>query len=253
MHSWNILLIYTVFILLLSNAALALESSAAAIISDEPAYLAPLVEGCHAGDSTCERIEDKYMVTLRDGYDPSSHLAYIAEHIHFDPVKDWKIRWSGDEAYTINNVSAESVDLLRRDPGVVEIEEMYLILMVELDQCRNPHYSEEQRKRCYEKKDLPPCERPDLSVDERRACYDATLLDPCENPMLTEDEKQACLETESLDPCKNPELSQDQKWSCRLNKLVDPCNNPPLSEREERMCAGIPRKGDSKAFRHGEL
>jgi hypothetical protein len=253
MQPWIGLFIFAVTAFASSSNALASRSSATAIPSNTITYLAPLNEGCSVGDPNCGKIEGKYLVSLREGYTPSSHLAYISQNLDVDPVKEWSLRWSGDEYYSVSNVSAKSLDILRQDPGVEEVEESYWFQMVEVDPCRNPKYSEEQRKTCYEEEDIPPCDRPSLSKDQRRSCYDMTLLDPCENPMLEEDEKRSCQETSSLDPCKKSELSEDQKWSCRLNKLADPCNNPPLSEREERMCAGIPRTEDSEVLSRAEL
>jgi hypothetical protein len=187
MQPWDKLSIVAVVALTFSNAAHASASTAPPISNDKPAYLAPLVEGCYPRASRCDKIEGKYLVSLRDGYKPSSHLSYISENIHVDPVKEWKLRWIGDELYTVYNVSNDYLELLRQDPGVEEVEEEAWIVIDEVDRCQDPHYSEEERRICYEEKDVPLCDRQSLSREERRACYDMIILDPCENPMLEEE------------------------------------------------------------------
>ncbi|OBW63988.1 MAG: Uncharacterized protein AUREO_059450 [Aureobasidium pullulans] len=120
MQPWTNFLIVVVTIF----AAFASASSATAISSDNATYVAPLIENCPVGSSTCGKIKDTYLVMLREGYEPASHLSYISRTLHVDdPVKEWRMMWHGDGAYSVRKVSADSIDILRRDPGVEEIEE----------------------------------------------------------------------------------------------------------------------------------
>ncbi|KAG2167330.1 hypothetical protein JADG_007069 [Aureobasidium aubasidani] len=120
MQPWTNFLIVVATI----SAAFASASSATAISSVNATYVAPLIETCPVGSSTCGKIKDKYLVMLREGYEPSSHLSYISRTLHVDdPVKEWRMMWHGDGAYSVHKVSADSIDILRRDPGVEEIEE----------------------------------------------------------------------------------------------------------------------------------
>ncbi|THZ29094.1 hypothetical protein D6C91_01643 [Aureobasidium pullulans] len=120
MQPWTNFLIVVVTIF----AAFASASSATAISSDNATYVAPLIETCPVGSSTCGKIKDKYLVMLREGYEPSSRLSYISRTLHVDdPVKEWRMMWYGDGAYSVRKVSADLIDILRRDPGVEEIEE----------------------------------------------------------------------------------------------------------------------------------
>ncbi|KAI4724830.1 hypothetical protein E4T49_07420 [Aureobasidium sp. EXF-10728] len=162
-------------------AAFASASSATAISSDNATYLAPLIETCPAGSSTCGKIEGKYLVMLREGYEPSSHLSYISETLHVDdPVKKWRLNWHGDDTYSVHRVSADSLDLLRRDPGVEEIEEGYWFQMDEVDRCRDPAYSEEERRQCYDENPVDSFETAMLSEDERRASAETSEKDKSE-------------------------------------------------------------------------
>jgi hypothetical protein len=101
MQPWDKFSIVAAVALTFSNGSHASASTPPPISSDKPTYLAPLVEGCYPGASKCDKIEGKYLVLLRDGYTPSSHLSYISENIHVNPVKEWKLRWIGDEHYTV--------------------------------------------------------------------------------------------------------------------------------------------------------
>lgn len=155
-----------------SNTAHVSAASGKAVSNDDTTYLAPLIEPCPAGRSTCGKIEGSYMVMLREGYTPSSHLSYISANLHVDPVKDWQLKWHNDETYTIDNVSADSLNLLRQDPGVEEIEEGYWFQQIsEVDRCQDPAFSE----------------------DERRQCYDVRLEDSCEGSVISEDEERDCV------------------------------------------------------------
>ncbi|THW82411.1 hypothetical protein D6D18_08421 [Aureobasidium pullulans] len=166
MQPWTNFLIVVVTIF----AAFASASSATAISSDNATYVAPLIENCPVGSSACGKIKDKYLVMLREGYEPSSHLSYISRTLHVDdPVKEWRMMWHGDGAYSVHEVSADSIDILRRDPGVEEIEEGYWFQMDVVDRCRDPAYSEEERRQCY---DASPVDSRGTVMhleDERRA------------------------------------------------------------------------------------
>ncbi|CAD0038581.1 unnamed protein product, partial [Aureobasidium pullulans] len=145
-------------------------SSATAISSDNATYVAPLIENCPVGSSTCGKIKDKYLVMLREGYEPSSHLSYISRTLHVDdPVKEWRMMWHGDGVYSVHKVSADSIDILRRDPGVEEIEEGYWFQMDEVDRCQDPAYSEEERRQCYDASPVDSRETVMHLEDERRA------------------------------------------------------------------------------------
>jgi hypothetical protein len=239
MRLWDELFVLAVIVFASSGIAVASSPSAADISDEDITYLAPLLDGCHVGDRHCEMIDGKYMVTLREGYTPSAHLAYIAERINIDPVIDWKIKWIGDENYTINNVSAESVHLLRQDPGVDEIGEQSWIFLIEVDVCRNPSLSAEEKIICYEEEDLPECERPSLSKEDRQICYGWNKQLYCEYSLLSEDDKQSCLESCFITPCENPKLSEEQQRYCRDGSLFATCNNPLLTllEGGRRTCA----------------
>lgn len=154
----------------LTSAALTPESSETCISSDNTAYLAPLYESCPAGSSTCGTVDGKYLVMLRKGYKPSSHLSYIAENLHIDPVKEWQLNWFNEQHYIASDVSADSLNLLRQDPGIEGIEEGSRFEMVEVDRCQNSAFSE----------------------DERKQCYDADPFDACKNEVLSEDEMWIC-------------------------------------------------------------
>lgn len=186
MQPWTNFLIVVVTI----SAAFASASSATAISSDNATYVAPLIENCPVGSSTCGKIKDKYLVMLREGYEPASHLSYISRTLHVDdPVKEWRMMWYGDGAYSVHKVSADSIDILRRDPGVEEIEEGYWFQMDVVDRCRDPAYSEE----------------------ERRQCYDASPVDPRETVMHLEDERRASAGTSEDDKSETSTFRGEKK------------------------------------------
>jgi hypothetical protein len=190
------------------------------------------------------------MITLREGYSPSSHLAYIAEHLNVDPVKDWKISWSGDEVYSITNLSIESINIIRRDSGVIEVEEGSWIFLIELDICTNPSLSEEERRICYEEKDLKDCEKPSLSEEDRPECYAFMKYLSCMRPEeITMDTDRFCSEHSRIDPCENSELSVEERRFCRDGSLFATCTNLQCSLFEEgrRTCVRKPGSGKSKA------
>ncbi|CAD0040383.1 unnamed protein product [Aureobasidium pullulans] len=186
MQPWTNFLIVVVTI----SAAFASASSATAISSDNATYVAPLIENCPVGSSTCGKIKDKYLVMLREGYEPSSHLSYISRTLHVDdPVKEWRMMWYGDGVYSVQKVSADSIDILRRDPGVEEIEEGYWFQMDVVDRCRDPAYSEE----------------------ERRQCYDASPVDSRETVMHLEDERRASAGTSEDDKSETSTFRGEKK------------------------------------------
>lgn len=97
--------------------------------------------------------------------------------------------WHGDGAYSVRKVSADSIDILRRDPGVEEIEEGYWFQMDEVDRCRDPAYSEE----------------------ERRQCYDASPVDSRETVMHLEDERRASAGTSEDDKSETSTFRGEKK------------------------------------------
>jgi hypothetical protein len=251
MQPWDKLSIVAVIALTFNNVALASASTAPPISSDKPAHLAPLVEACYPGASTCDKIEGKYLVSLRDGYTPSSHLSYISENVHVDPVKEWNLIWIGDEHYTVYNVSNDFLELIRQDPGVEEVEEEAWIVIDEVDRCQDPRYSPEEKRVCYEEKDLPLCQRPSLSEAERRDCYVWLMGLSCEDTDLSEEERRSCHEATLLDPCQNPTLSDSERQFCRDGSLISPCNDSLLSEEGRQACAGDSRVEKSNIPVHG--
>jgi hypothetical protein len=209
-----------------------------AISNDDTAYLAPLDEGCSPRDRNCGNIEGKFLVSLREGYTRTSHLSYIAENLNIDPVEEWNIKWRGVEYYTATNVSAACIDILRQDPGIDEIEQSYWFSVPELDICTNPSLSGEDRKICYEEKDIPDCEKPSLSKEDRRGCFGRMKELSCLDPMLSADEKQSCQETYFLKPCENSKLSEKLQRFCRDGSLIATCKNLQFSNFDEgrRIC-----------------
>jgi hypothetical protein len=244
--------ILAVIALALSSTALASAPSETAIPNDNITYLAPLLESCAPENRHCNVKEGKYMVSLREGYTPSSHFSYIAEKIHIDPVKQWNIRWRGNNVYSINNVSTDSLDLIRQDTGVIEVEQAYYIIKVEVDACRDPSLSEEER-RIYEEKNLPECERPSLSEEKRKSCYALMKLMSCIEAKFTKGEMHPSKQVISSEPCDNSELAEDQQRFCRDGSLIATCHNPLLSLFEEgrRTCAMKAGTAKSKTSVHG--
>ena len=82
----------TIFAVATTIAAHVYTTSVEAVSDDDTSHLAPFIETCPAGRSTCGKIEGKYMVTLRKGYKASSHLSYVSTNIHVDPVKEWQLK-----------------------------------------------------------------------------------------------------------------------------------------------------------------
>lgn len=253
MRPWNRFGVFFVVVFAIASTTLASTSSLPAISDDEPAYLAPMLDFCEPKDPTCEAVKDKYMVTLREGYPPSSHLSYIAANINIDPLKDWKIRWSnGDQLYTISDVSEKHIDIIRRDRGVEEVEPWAWIVMHEVDICRNPKLSEEERKICYEEEDLPQCERPSLSTERRISCFADTKFLSCIPPQASEEELRICCEESLIDPCENPKLEEEERRFCREGSLFATSTNLQLSIFDEgrRTCARKPEVRNPKAVDH---
>ncbi|KAI5195376.1 hypothetical protein E4T38_09089 [Aureobasidium subglaciale] len=164
---------------------------AASISSDTATYVAPLIETCPVGTSTCGKIKDKYLVMLREGCEPSSHLPYISRTLHVDdPAKEWRMKWHGDGVYSVHEASADSIDLLRRDPGVEEIEEGYWIRMDEVDRCRDPAYSEEERRQCYDASSVDSRETVVYLKDEWRASAGTSEDDKSETSTFRGEKKE---------------------------------------------------------------
>jgi hypothetical protein len=116
----------------MTSTALASGPSATPV-SGETTYLAPLNEDCLPEDHSCSNVEGSYLVTLRRKYPHAAHLSYITEHIHADPELDWQIQWLGINSYSIKSVSADSLYLLRQEPGVKEIDQSYWSPVPELE------------------------------------------------------------------------------------------------------------------------
>ncbi|TIA74549.1 hypothetical protein D6C76_06284 [Aureobasidium pullulans] len=165
MQPWTNFLIVVVTIF----AAFASASSATAISSDNATYVAPLIENCPVGSSTCGKIKDKYLVMLREGYEPSSHLSYISRTLHVDdPVKEWRMMWHGDGVYSVHKVSADAIDILRRDPGVEEIEEGYWFQMDLYKIRSDPKVEAVDEHEPWEMiKQLVPSERQNSTIQQR--------------------------------------------------------------------------------------
>ncbi|KAI5271948.1 hypothetical protein E4T47_04806 [Aureobasidium subglaciale] len=160
MQPWTNFLIVVVTIF----AAFASASLATAISSDDATYVAPLIETCPVGSSTCGKIKDKYLVMLREGYEPSSHLSYISRNLHVDdPVKEWRMKWHGDGVYSIQSTSFVEIRESRRSKRGTGFGWTKLI-----DAEIQP-YSEEEIRQCYDASPIDPRETVMHLEDERRA------------------------------------------------------------------------------------
>lgn len=223
-------------------------------LKGDATYLAPMLEPCQPGSSTCKPVKDRYTVTLRENYPSSSHLSYIAENIDIDPVKDWKIRWSSYcEVYTINNVTVEHLDIIRRDRGVEEVEEWSWFVMHQVGLCRDHRLPEEERRICYEEEDLPDCEKPSLSKEERQSCYSDEKFLSCIPPQASKEEQQICREASLVDVCENPLLAEEEQRFCRDGSLFATSDDPQLSIFAEgrRTCVRRPENGQWRDLFHG--
>lgn len=249
--------IFPIFVVVASafiSSTIASTPSETDISDDEPAYLAPMLDFCEPKDPTCEAVQDRYMVTLREGYPYSAHLSFIAEHIDIDSIADWTIRCSRDcEVYTISDVSADHIDIIRRDRGVEEFEPWAWIVMHGVDLCRNPKLSMDKRATCYEEESVPVCERLSLSEEERIPCYADTKFLSCITPQSSKEEQRICREESQIDPCGNPKLEEEERRFCREGSLFAMTDDPRLSIFAEgrRICAAKPEVRDPQAVDHG--
>ncbi|KAI4738617.1 hypothetical protein E4T50_10913 [Aureobasidium sp. EXF-12298] len=124
-----------------AHAVIAFALTSTALASGPPAtpgpsettYLAPLNENCLPEDQNCSNVEGSYLVTLRKNYRLTSHLSFIAKNIHADPVLDCQIQWIGRGSYSVKGVSADSLHILRQDPGVKKIDQSYWPSVPELE------------------------------------------------------------------------------------------------------------------------
>jgi hypothetical protein len=239
MRFFDKLTIFAVIAFAFSGTAVASSSSEAAIFDDNRTYLAPLLQSCNASNPHCEIMDGRCLVKLCEDCSPSAHLAYVTKNINVNPIKDWRIKWIGDGIYSINDVSLESIDIIRQDPGVVEVEEDCRIVKVEVDECRNPSLSEEERRICYEEEDMPDCERPSLSKRERQSCYWKMKFMSCLDEKFDKGIMHPCKNVIGSDPCRNPKLSKEETRFCRDGGVFTICNNPLISLFKEgrRTCA----------------
>jgi hypothetical protein len=246
MQLWKRSSLITVAIFASISIVLASSSSTTAIPDENTTYLAPLLEDClpKKENKNCGNIEGKYLVLLREGYTRTSHLSYIAENLNIDPVRDWNIQWRDDEYYTANNVSPEFIDILRRDPGIEEIEQSYWFSMLELDICTNPSLSEEETRICYEEKDLRDCEKPSLSEEDRQSCYGFMKVLSCRG--ISENTDQFCSEFSRTDPCENSGLLEDERRFCRDGSLFATCTNLQNSLFQEGRRTCVRKLGSEK-------
>ncbi|KAG9605091.1 hypothetical protein KCU77_g701, partial [Aureobasidium melanogenum] len=188
MRFWFQCTLVAVSVSALTSAVLAPVSSETAMSIDNSTYLAPLYESCPAGSSTCGTIDGTYLVMLRKRYNPSSHLSFITENFHIDPVKEWQLEWFNEQHYIASDVSMDLLNLLRQDPGIEAIEEGSWFEVVEVDRCQNSAFSEDERKQCYDAGPFDACKNEVLSEDEMWICgkmpeseesepFEATLVD----------------------------------------------------------------------------
>ncbi|KAH0044492.1 hypothetical protein KCU78_g392, partial [Aureobasidium melanogenum] len=159
----------------LTSAVLAPASSETAMSIDDNTYLVPLYESCPVGSSTCGTIDGTYLVMLRKGYNPSSHLSFITENLHIDPVKEWQLKWFNEQDYIASDVSMDLLNLLRQDSGIEGIEEGSWFEMVEVDRCQNSAFSEDEAKQCYDAGPFDACRNEVLSEDEMWICVHKTM------------------------------------------------------------------------------
>ncbi|CAD0108389.1 unnamed protein product [Aureobasidium uvarum] len=181
MQHWNKFTSNAIAVFALIVTAYASISSIPTTSSDNKTFLAPLIETCPPGSTSCGKVPGKYLVLLRQDYTPSAPLSYIATHLHLHPIKEWGLEWIGTDNYIASNVSLYSIDLLRRDLGVEEIDEGCWFQMSLVDVCRDPKLSAEEQKQCDEGKEV-------VVVD----CGETSLL------WLTEKEKEDCVEQKRL-------------------------------------------------------
>ncbi|KAI4846268.1 hypothetical protein E4T44_05159 [Aureobasidium sp. EXF-8845] len=247
MRLWAGFSIFAVIGFALSSDADASSSSATVGSDDNTTYLAPLLQSCNASNPHCEIMEGRYLVTIHEDYKSTAHLAYVTKNINVNPVKDWRIKRIGDGVYSINDVSSESIDIIRQDPGVIEVEEDYRIVKVEVDGCSNSRLSVEERRICYEEKDMPDCERPSLSKRERQSCYGMMKFMSCIDEKFDKGIMHPCKKAIGGDPCENPKLSKEETRFCRDGSLFATCNNPLISLFKEgrRTCAKNSITGNS--------
>lgn len=115
-------------IIVFAVAFLVLGSNVHAIMNQtysETNYFAPLLE---ANDE--DRIAGQYLVTLSDGYDLAAHFDYIGQYLRENPHTDWKWEWYWSAStYFVTGLTNDSLYYIRRDPGVEEVMENYVIVM----------------------------------------------------------------------------------------------------------------------------
>lgn len=247
--------IFAVVAFAIIGTAFASAQPAADTSYDNSTYFAPLIEPCLPKDRNCGVMNGSYIVALRPGYTPSSHLSYLAEHIDVDPVKDWQMQWAF-EFYSIKNVSAHALNIIRRDPGIEEVEQGYWFSAPMLDLCRNPRLSDEERRICYEEEDLRDCEKPSLSKEDRQSCYGFEKYLSCMGPgESSEDEERNCRAASLAQPCNSLHHSEEEQRFCRDGSLFATSTNLQLSIFEEgrRTCAGKPKTDKTKATMGEEL
>ncbi|KAG9827489.1 hypothetical protein KCU98_g15943, partial [Aureobasidium melanogenum] len=185
--------------------AISTTSPSTATSRDNDEYLAPLYNDCREDDPKCGIKEGSYIVSLHGFYRISSHIAFLERTLQRDPTVNWQARWYDDPKsadYTVQNVTQEELEAIRKDPGVYEVEQSYWF---EVDTgwdlpCRAPGLSEERKRLCYEEIDVAHCEKSWLTEEEKKDCWIRTVLPICgiEDFPLTAEEEKYCSENREL-------------------------------------------------------
>ncbi|KAF2087074.1 hypothetical protein K490DRAFT_57147 [Saccharata proteae CBS 121410] len=78
-----------------------------------------------------ERLDGEYIVTLHDGHDLTSHFGYIERNLQAHPSSDWNVNWWKDaNAYHVTHLTGDSLNQIRRDPGVRSVLEVEMLSII---------------------------------------------------------------------------------------------------------------------------
>jgi len=88
-------------------------------------HLAPLKKA-----QGSDKLDGEYIVTLKDDHDMAQHFGHIQQNLHIDPSTDWNYKWwKSANAYHVTHLTSESLNHIRRDPGVHSVFETELLSM----------------------------------------------------------------------------------------------------------------------------
>ncbi|KAG9661822.1 hypothetical protein KCU95_g3425, partial [Aureobasidium melanogenum] len=158
-------------------------------------YSAPLIIDCLPNDTTCGVQEGEYIISLRPSYEKSAHLFYLSSHIPSSTLLNTSIKWFRySNSYIIKNLQDTEMEIIRRDPGIDEVYQHYWFQVdVGWDlRCRDTDLTEEEKKICYGELEVEGCRMPYSSEEERGNCLEE--LCSMEGLMLTEEHRALCEE-----------------------------------------------------------